>query len=241
MKKCTKTIIVLGVLLLMTNLISGFAATTKPEDLLQGVEHFNQSTIKFHGNKIIYFDPYKLATEPHDADLIFITHTHSDHLSPADLAKAMKPDTTVIVTADGEAKVKAAGITKIITVVPDKDYQVDGVAFKTVPAYNTNKNFHLKEKGWVGYIIQLNNTRYYLAGDTDVIPEMNTFKADVAFLPVGGTYTTTATEAAQAANIIKPAVAVPIHFGSVVGTIEDAKQFIKLLNPEIKGVILQKN
>lgn len=128
----------------------------------------------------------------------------------------------------------------IITVEPNKEYVVEGIKFKTIPAYNTNKTFHPKGNDWVGYIITINNIRYYIAGDTDITEENKKVKCDVAFVPVGGTYTMDFKEAAQLINEIQPKIAIPIHYGSVVGTNQDATDFVKLLNPSIKGIILMK-
>ena len=113
-----------------------------------------------------------------------------------------------------------------------------GIKFETVPAYNINKPFHPKENGWVGYIIEIKGIRYYIAGDTDITEENKDVECDVAFVPVGGTYTIDFKEAAQLINSIKPKIAVPTHYGSVVGTKRDATDFIKLLHPTIKGIIL---
>ena len=123
---------------------------------------------------------------------------------------------------------------------PNKEYVVEGIKFKTIPAYNTNKTFHPKGNDWVGYIITINNIRYYIAGDTDITEENKKVKCDVAFVPVGGTYTMDFKEAAQLINEIQPKIAIPIHYGSVVGTNQDATDFVKLLNPSIKGIILMK-
>lgn len=220
--------------------VSAVYAEGCPSDLLRNVAHFKQSTIRIQGEKIIYFDPYRIAKEPHDADLVFLTHTHGDHYSVIDISVIMKATTIFVTTADGVAKLKEMGISNIVTVVPNQDYEVAGVKFHTVPAYNLNKNYHPRSSNWVGYVAQINQVAYYVAGDTDLIPEMKDIKADVAFLPVGGRYTMTAEEAAQAANLIKPKVAVPIHFADVVGTVDDAKKFLSLLDPPIQGVILKK-
>ena len=117
---------------------------------------------------------------------------------------------------------------------------VEGIKFEIIPAYNTNKQFHPKENGWVGYIVEIRGIRYYIAGDTDITEENKKVKCDVAFVPAGGTYTMDFKEAAELINEIKPKIAVPIHYGSVVGTKQDATDFIKLLHPEIKGIILMK-
>ena len=207
--------------------------------LLDGVSLGKQSTIRIHRGKTVYFDPIEINNEPKDADYIFISHRHSDHLSVDAVKKLVQPRTVVILPADCEQAVREAGLANILTVSPNKSYEQEGIIFSTVPAYNTNKQFHKKESNWVGYILKLNGVSYYFAGDTDKIPEMKDIKADVVFLPVGGTYTMTALEAAEAANSMKPPVAVPIHYGSgIVGTPEDGAKFIKKLDPSVKGVLL---
>jgi L-ascorbate metabolism protein UlaG (beta-lactamase superfamily) len=210
------------------------------KSLLNNVSVASQSAIKIVTDKVIYIDPYNISGEPKDADLIFITHTHGDHFSIADIKKIMKASTKIIITADGVESLVKEGFNNVIAVYPLESYTLNGLEFKTVPAYNLNKDFHKKDSNWVGYILNINNTSYYFAGDTDVIPEMKDFNVDVAFLPVGGTYTMNATEAAQAANIIKPLVVVPIHYGDVVGSAEDAKTFVDLIDDSIQGVILKK-
>lgn len=210
------------------------------KSLLNGISHYKQSTIKIVADKIIYVDPINIDGEPKDADIIFITHTHGDHFSVADIKKIAKASTKIIITADGIESLVKEGYKNIITVVPLENYTLNGLQFKTVPSYNTNKDFHKKDANWVGYILNINNTSYYFAGDTDIIPEMKDLNVDVAFLPVGGTYTMDASEAAKAANTIKPLVAVPIHYGDGVGSVEDGKSFINNLDASIQGVILKK-
>lgn len=209
-------------------------------ELLKNVRYIRHTTIRLEiGSKIIYVDPYLIDDPLKDADVIFITHTHHDHFSIKDLEKLMKKDTALVITADGEAKAKKAGFSNVKAVAPNESSSVDGIEFKTVPAYNLNKVFHPKKKGWVGYIIKAADVQYYIAGDTDNIPEMKDIKADVVFLPVGGTYTMNSAEAAEAANTIKPSVAVPIHYADVVGTVQDAQDFLKGLDSSIKGVLLK--
>ena len=124
--------------------------------------------------------------------------------------------------------------------IPNKNYYIDNITIKTIPAYNINKQFHQKENNWVGYLIVLNDTTYYIAGDTDLTEEIQKVKCDVAFVPVGGTYTMTAPEAAELVNIIKPKVAVPIHYGSIVGTKQDAEKFKENVNSEAECETLMK-
>ena len=210
--------------------------------MLENVEVLYHSSIKIKDNKIIYIDPFKIDKDYNDADIVFITHDHFDHYSEEDIDKVINENTIIIIPEELLTKLLRKGINKnaIITVEPNEKYMVQGIKFETIPAYNTNKTFHPKENGWVGYSITLDDIRYYIAGDTDITEENRKVKCDVAFVPVGGTYTTDFKEAAQLINEIQPKIAVPIHYGSVVGTKQDATDFIKLLNPSIKGIILMK-
>ena len=123
----------------------------------------------------------------------------------------------------------------IITVIPNEQYKINDINIKTIPAYNTNKKFHQKSNKWVGYILNINNCNYYISGDTDITEENKKVKCDIAFVPVGGTYTMTAKEAAELINMIKPKIAIPIHYGKIVGSKKDADEFVNLLNVEIDG------
>ena len=210
--------------------------------MLEDIQVLCHSSIKMNKGKVIYIDPFKISENYNDADIIFITHDHYDHYSEEDIDKVKKDDTVIIVPEELLTKVLRKGFRQdyIIAVVPNQSYMVEGIEFKTVPAYNTNKQFHPKENGWVGYIIEIKGVRYYIAGDTDVTEENKNVKCDVAFVPVGGTYTMDFKEAAYLINEIKPKIAVPIHYGSVVGTNQDAIDFSKLLHPEIECKILMK-
>lgn len=210
--------------------------------MLENVKVLYHSSIKIKDNKIIYIDPFKIDKDYNDADIVFITHDHFDHYSEEDIDKVINENTTIIIPEELLTKILRKGINKnaVITVESNKEYMVQGIKFETIPAYNTNKTFHPKENDWVGYIITLDGIRYYIAGDTDITEENRKVKCDVAFVPVGGTYTMNYSEAAELVNIIKPKIAVPIHYGSVVGTKQDATNFIKLLHSSIKGIILMK-
>ena len=208
--------------------------------MLNNIEVLYHSSIRIKKEKTIYIDPFKIDRNYNDADIIFVTHDHYDHYSEEDIDKVINENTVIVIPEELLTKVLKKGINKdaIVTVEPDKKYMVQGIKFETVPAYNTNKTFHPKENDWVGYVIELNDVKYYIAGDTDITEENKKVKCDVAFVPVGGTYTMDFKEAAQLVNQIQPKVAVPIHYGSVVGTKQDAEEFIKLLHTNIKGVIL---
>ena len=218
--------------------------------MLENIKVLCHSSIRFEDkeNGIIYFDPYEIDKNYNDADYIFITHSHYDHFSPEDILKVKKDTTKIIVpnemNNDEEIRItiEDLGFAKddIFYVVPDNYYVEDNLNFETVPAYNVSKNFHPKEKGWVGYIIHLNDVSYYIAGDTDITEENKKVKCDVAFVPIGGTYTMTAKEAAKLVNEINPKIAAPIHYGLIVGKKEDANIFKENLNSDIKCEIMIK-
>ncbi len=210
--------------------------------MLEDIQVLCHSSIKISKGKVIYIDPFKIDENYNDADIIFITHDHYDHYSEEDIDKVKKDDTVIIVPEELLTKVLRKGFRQdyIITVVPNQKYMVEGIEFETVSAYNTNKQFHPKENEWVGYIIEIKGSRYYIAGDTDITEENKKVKCDVALVPVGGTYTMDFKEAAYLINEIKPKIAVPIHYGSVVGTKQDAIDFSKLVHPEIECKILMK-
>ena len=210
--------------------------------MLEDITVLCHSSIKINKEKVIYIDPFKVDKNYNDADMIFITHEHYDHYSEEDIDKVKKEDTVIIVPEELLTKVLRKGFRQdyIITVESNKNYMVGGLKFETVPAYNTNKQFHPKENEWVGYIIEIKGIRYYIAGDTDITEENKKVKCDVALVPVGGTYTMDFKEAAYFINEIKPKIAVPIHYGSVVGTKQDAIDFSKLVHLEIECKILMK-
>ncbi len=194
---------------------------------LSGLTWLGHASFRWErGGVVLYIDPWQLPSEPHDGDVVLISHPHFDHLNTADVAKIIKTDAEVVTVADCASKLKEAGITNAIHVVkPGDKLKVKGVAIEVVPAYNTNKSHHPKENGWAGFVVEMDGVRLYHAGDTDFIPEMKELKVDVALLPVSGTYVMTAEEAAQAAKAINPKVAIPMHYGAVVGTLADAKRF----------------
>ena len=192
--------------------------------------------------EIIYFDPFKLDNKfNQDADYIFVTHSHYDHFSPEDILEIKKEQTKIVVPKDLKREAEKLGFSKenILLVVPNENYNINQINIETVPAYNINKDFHKKKYNWVGYIITVDDTRIYVAGDTDNTEEAQNVKCDIAFVPIGGTYTMTYNEAAELIRIIKPTIAVPIHYGKIVGSEEDAMDFKEMLkNEDIKVEIL---
>lgn len=208
--------------------------------MLENIEVLCHSSIKLNKEKVLYIDPFKIDKNYNDADIIFVTHSHYDHYSEEDIDKIKKETTIIVAPKDLLNKLLEKGFSQdsIITVEPNNSYEVNGIKFETVPAYNVNKKFHPKGNNWVGYIIELNSIRYYIAGDTDVNEDNKKVKCDIAFVPVGGTYTTTADEAASLVNAIQPKIAVPTHYGSIVGSSQDAIDFLNLLNSNIHGKIL---
>lgn len=195
------------------------------------------SSIKISEGKTIYIDPFKIEKEAHDADIILITHDHYDHYSQEDIEKVIKENTIIV----APKTVKVVGrVENVIKVIPNEIYEIEGIKIETIPAYNISKHFHPKSNEWVGYILEIEQKRYYIAGDTDITPENQKVKCDMAFVPVGGTYTMNYKEAAELVNIIKPKIAVPIHYGSIVGTKQDAENFKKLLDKNIDCIFLIK-
>ena len=187
------------------------------------------------GGKVIYFDPYDLKSAV-PADLIFITHDHYDHCVPDDVIKLLKADTVIVTDAACAKKLKGT----VKTVRPGDRITAGGIAVEAVPAYNTDKKFHPKADGKLGFVITVEGVRIYHAGDTDKIPEMKKLKADIALLPVSGTYVMTAAQAVEAALVLKPAVAIPMHYGAIVGSEDDAKKFAEGLKGKIEVVVLPK-
>ncbi|MGC8976332.1 MAG: MBL fold metallo-hydrolase [Candidatus Ratteibacteria bacterium] len=189
------------------------------------------------GGKNIYIDPWKLIKDQPKGDLILITHSHYDHFSVDDINKISKKETIII----GPHDILKLKVGEKIEIKPGQEIDLNWVKIKGVPAYNVNKHFHPKGNNWLGYIIEIEGQKIYIAGDTDYIPEMKEISADIVFLPIGGTYTMTAEEAANVVNTIKPKVAIPYHFGDIVGSEKDAKLFASLvLNARVEILRVEK-
>lgn len=179
---------------------------------------------------VIYIDPWKLKEPADQATMVLVSHSHYDHYSADDIAKVSGPQTKLIASADVIATERGGE-----AITPGVTIEVGSVRITGVPAYNPAKQFHPKSNNWVGFVIELGGKRIYYAGDTDVTNEMKTLKnIDVALLPIGGRYTMNADEAAEAAKTIKPKMAIPCHYGDIVGGRSDADRFAQLAGCEVK-------
>jgi L-ascorbate metabolism protein UlaG (beta-lactamase superfamily) len=205
------------------------------KEMAQKMVWLGHDAFRIDAEKIIYFDPYNISPGP-KADLILISHEHFDHCSPDDVSKIQGPG-TVIVT-DKASSDKLTGDVRIIA--PGQSMSIGEVKIEAVPSYNTDKDFHPKQKAWLGFIVEIEGVRIYHAGDTDFIPEMKTFKVDIALLPVSGTYVMTADQAVEAAQAIQPKLAIPMHYGTIVGDDRDALAFEEALKGKIDVLILPK-
>jgi len=186
---------------------------------------------RIEGSSIVYIDPYRIKEQnPPKADYILVTHSHYDHLSDADIRKIVKDTTTLISTPDCIAQFKG----KKAAIKPGEELEFGTLKVKAVPAYNLTKSFHQKSSGWVGFLVTLDDITFYHSGDSDAIPEMADIKADVVLLPVGGTYTMDAQEAAEVASKINPRVAIPMHYGAIIGSANDAIQFKRYATCPVK-------
>ncbi|MEM4396403.1 MAG: MBL fold metallo-hydrolase [Candidatus Woesearchaeota archaeon] len=192
--------------------------------------------IKYYGIRI-FIDPFKLKNNvKKEADYVFITHSHYDHLSIDDLSQIKIKN--IIAPADAISKLRRLD-TNLIIVQPEKEYELKEFKFRTVPAYNTEKPFHPKINEWLGYLLIFDNVTVYHAGDTDAIHEMSSIsgKVDIALLPIGGTYTMNAEEAVYAIKLIKPKIVIPMHYGTIVGSRKDVEKLKSLLAEEKVEVV----
>ncbi len=189
-----------------------------------------QSSIKIDN---IYFDPFKISSETHDASIIFITHSHYDHFDLDSINKVKNDKTIFIIPDDDNIKSK---LDNYQVVYPNTKYNINNLVIETIPSYNLNKPFHPKDNNWLGYLVTIDNETYYIMGDTDITPENKLVKCDYLFIPIGGTYTMDYIEAANLTNIIKPKIVFPIHYGSIVGDKEDYNRFKDLVNNDIEVI-----
>ena len=202
----------------------------------EGIRFIGQNCIRITtAAGVVYTDPFRMTEEPHDADFVLITHDHYDHFSPENLVKVCKKGTVLVVPERMAEKAQEVSdlVGKTVTVRYGSAYSVDGLNFETVRSYNIGKMFHPKDAEWVGYIIEADAGRVYVAGDSDATEEAKAVKCDVALIPIGGKYTMDAAEGAELANIINPKLAIPVHYFDP----EAAEKFASLVKPGIRTEI----
>ncbi len=205
--------------------------------MTENIKVYGQNSSRImDGDKVIYVDPFQVKEELHDADYVLITHDHYDHFSIEDIEKVIGYRCTLVVPERMKEKARDAEkmAMKMVTVTPGESIDLDGLKVETVPAYNILKPFHPKSAGWVGYIITANGKRVYVAGDTDATKEAKAVKCDVVLVPIGGTYTMDAKKAAELINEIHPEVAIPVHYGKLVGDVKDGETFKACVDPGIQ-------
>jgi L-ascorbate metabolism protein UlaG (beta-lactamase superfamily) len=190
--------------------------------------------------KTIVIDPFKLRSNPGKADILLISHEHFDHLSLDDIKKVANENTTIVTIPAVKKELSSLKVKEIKAGKPGDRIKVGDVSIELVPAYNLNKFrepgkvFHPKEDGKAGFVIGIKGMRVYHAGDTDAVPEMKGLKPDIALLPVSGTYVMTPEEAAQAARMVEPKLVIPMHYGAIVGSEQDAHKFKQLVTCEVQ-------
>lgn len=199
-----------------------------------------QSSIRIEGSKVLYFDPFQITEAKHDADIIFITHEHYDHFEPDSIAK-IKKDSTLLVAPESMKKkvISESGLAsdQCVFYNPGEVHKQGELTIETFPAYNKLKPFHPKGKKWQGYVVQMDDIRYYVAGDTDVNEDIRKVQCDVAMIPIGGHFTMDKKQAADYVVALKPQAVIPTHYGSIVGNKTDGQDLerdVRAGNPEIQ-------
>ena len=204
------------------------------------ISWLGHDSFRIKNGKTVIIDPFKIRPIPEKADILLITHEHYDHLSIDDIEKVVNENTTIVTIPAVKKELSSLKVKEVKAVKPGDKLKLGDISIDVMPAYNLNKFrepgkvFHPKEDGKAGYIIGIQGVRVYHAGDTDAIPEMKGIKADVALLPVSGTYVMTAEEAAQAAKMVEPKLAIPMHYGVIVGSEQDAQKFKRLATVEVQ-------
>ena len=198
---------------------------------MENVNLFKHNSIKIINNNLnIYIDPFRIDVVSNDADIIFITHSHYDHFSIDDIMNIKKDTTKIVSTKDTYKEIKNYFKDEdIIIVEPNKSYNILGINFSTVRAYNVNKEYHPIENDWVGYILNIDEKKYYIMGDTDVNEDNSNIECDVLFIPIGGKFTMDYKEAADYTNSINPSVVIPTHYGLIVGDVDLGEKFKELI------------
>lgn len=205
--------------------------------MIERISINEHSSIRIDCGEIVYFDPFRIKKDSHDADIIFVTHSHFDHYSLEDINKIIKKNTTLVFPFSMQEETK--NLVKeydVIYLKPNEEKSIKGMKVEAIHSYNVNKPMHPKSNGWLGYIIVINNTRIYVCGDSDLNEDVLKVKCDIALVPVGGTYTMNAEEAAKLINKINPEIAIPTHYGTLVGEQNHGDEFESKVNKNIKVI-----
>lgn len=187
--------------------------------------------------KVLYLDPYQLKEDPHDADLVLITHEHYDHYSPEDLGKVAEDKTQYVFPESMREKIAEERTDlqgRVHYLRPGQMINWEGIQITGIWAYTIGKDFHPREEGWLGYLIDDQKQKVYVAGDTDATAEAKAVVCDIALIPCGGRYTSDPEQAAELANAIAPDIVIPSHYGSVIGDASCAERFERLVDPQIR-------
>ena len=206
------------------------------EQVLDKLLWLGHSAFIYEGEPLIYFDPFALQLL-RPADIILVSHDHPHHCSPVDIDKVRRAHTVILTDAHAARHIAAP----VIALAPGEQETVGGFLIEAVPAYNLHMSFHPQRQAYLGFIVTLEGLRLYYAGDTDFIPEMRDLRVDIALLPISGFNVMGAAEAAQAALALHPQVAIPMHYGTEYGTLEDAERFRALLDGKVRVEILAKS
>ncbi|MFH1189578.1 MAG: MBL fold metallo-hydrolase [Candidatus Omnitrophota bacterium] len=210
--------------------------------MIENLHWLGHSSFRWQGSKTVYFDPWKLSKNAVKSDIICVSHEHYDHFSKPDITAISMPETVIVTCENVERDIdpREIGCKEARVMAPGESIDIYGVKIEAVASYNTDKLFHTKRSKKLGFIVTMDGVSVYHAGDTDRIPEMSGVRCDIALLPIGGTYTMTAGEAAEAALSIRPKVAVPMHYGTVPGAISDTDRFERDLKGKVEVKILRK-
>jgi L-ascorbate metabolism protein UlaG (beta-lactamase superfamily) len=197
--------------------------------MLERFTWFRQSAYRWDGDSLtVYIDPWEAEGPP--ADLILLTHAHDDHFQPEEIERLRKDGTRIVAPHDIARELSG----EVTPVAPGDSLEISGVKIQAVPAYNIVEerlDKHPKANNWVGYLLTLGEHTYYHAGDTDHLPELESIQTNVAFLPIGGFYTMDPDEAGGLARAMEPGLAVPMHYGFLIGSPAFADQFARAAAP----------
>ena len=193
----------------------------------------NHATVVIEGSHKVVIDPWKMPKSASKVDVVVVSHSHYDHLSLDDVKRVAGEATAIVATPDCHAKLRS--FSHLHALAAGEVVEVNGVSIEGVAAYNTDKAFHPKANAWCGAVVAMDGKRIYCAGDTDFVPEMKGLaQIDVAFMPVGGTYTMDWRAAADAVNAFRPKLAIPVHWGDIVGSRQDADRFAERAECDVR-------